>query len=162
MIDNGSATATQLRTFIEDNEVELGELLNNLVTTGEVVVENIEGVEQLLVIYPYVVEGGFTVVSRTPATGNYDAHFGMVLTEEPHVCTRGYEGTDTRPPQDGENRPMNEAARCTEPASRVQRPRRPARAPRRRVVRPAGRRLRPRDRRAGLGRGGGRPARVAR
>ena len=45
VIDNGSATATQLRTFIEDNEVELGELLNNLVTTGEVVVENIEGVE---------------------------------------------------------------------------------------------------------------------
>lgn len=117
VIDDGSATATQLRTFLEDNEVELGELLNNLVTTGEVVVENIEGVEQLLVIYPYVVEGGFTVVSRTPATGNYDAHFGMVLTEEPHVCTRGYEGTDTRPPQDGENRPMNEAARCTEPAS---------------------------------------------
>lgn len=117
VIDDGSATATQLRTFLEDNEVELGELLNNLVTTGEVVVENIEGVEQLLVIYPYVVEGGFTVVSRTPATGNYDAHFGMVLTEEPHVCTRGYEGTDTRPAQDGENRPMNEAARCTEPAS---------------------------------------------
>lgn len=117
VIDNGSATATQLRTFIEDNEVELGELLNNLVTTGEVVVENIEGVEQLLVIYPYVVEGGFTVVARTPETGNYDAHFGMVLTSEPHVCTRGYEGTDTRPPQDGENRPMNEAAQCTEPAS---------------------------------------------
>jgi phospholipid/cholesterol/gamma-HCH transport system substrate-binding protein len=117
VIDNGSATATQLRTFIEDNEVELGELLNNLVTTGEVVVENIEGVEQLLVIYPYVVEGGFTVVSRTPSTGNYDAHFGMVLTSEPHVCTGGYEGTDTRPPQDGGNLPMNEAARCTEPAS---------------------------------------------
>ena len=56
-------------------------------------------------------------MSRTPSTGNYDAHFGMVLTEEPHVCTRGYEGTDRRPPQDGENRPMNEAARCTEPAS---------------------------------------------
>ncbi|WP_107770929.1 MCE family protein [Nocardioides sediminis] len=118
VIDNGSATATQLRTFIEDNEVELGELLNNLVTTGEVVVENIEGVEQLLVIYPYVVEGGFTVVSRTPATGNYDAHFGMVLTSEPHVCTGGYEGTDTRPPQDGGNLPMNVAARCTEPASK--------------------------------------------
>jgi phospholipid/cholesterol/gamma-HCH transport system substrate-binding protein len=117
VIDNGSATATQLRTFIEDNEVELGELLNNLVTTGEVVVENIKGVEQLLVIYPYVVEGGFTVVSRTPETGNYDAHFGMILTSEPHVCKRGYEGTDTRPPQDGENRPMNEGARCTEPAS---------------------------------------------
>jgi phospholipid/cholesterol/gamma-HCH transport system substrate-binding protein len=117
VIDNGSATATQLRTFIEDNEIELGELLNNLVTTGEVVVKNIKGVEQLLVIYPYVVEGGFTVVSRTPATGNYDAHFGMVLTQDSPVCHAGYEGTDTRPPQDGENRAMNTAARCTEPAT---------------------------------------------
>jgi phospholipid/cholesterol/gamma-HCH transport system substrate-binding protein len=39
----------------------------------------------------------------------------MVLTQEPHVCERGYESTDTRPPQDGSNRPMNEDARCAEP-----------------------------------------------
>jgi phospholipid/cholesterol/gamma-HCH transport system substrate-binding protein len=47
----------------------------------------------------------------------YDAHFGLILTQEPHVCTGGYEGTDKRSPQDGSNRPMNEAARCTEPQS---------------------------------------------
>jgi phospholipid/cholesterol/gamma-HCH transport system substrate-binding protein len=115
VIDNGSATANQLRTFLEDNEVDLGELINNLVTTGEVVVKHLDGVAQILVIYPYVVEGGFTVVSKSPDSGLYDAHFGMVLTQEPHVCERGYEGTDTRPPQDGSNRPMNEDARCTEP-----------------------------------------------
>ena len=66
VIDNGSATATQLRTFLEDNDVELGELINDLVTTGEVVVKNIRGVEQILAVYPYVVEGGFTVVSKYP------------------------------------------------------------------------------------------------
>lgn len=117
VIDNGSATANQLRTFLEDNEVELGQLINNLVTTGEVVVENIDGVEQLLVLYPYVVEGGFTVVSKTPSTGNYDAHFGMITVEDPPVCHRGYESTDRRPPQDGSNRPMNEQAHCAEPAA---------------------------------------------
>ncbi len=117
VIDNGSVTATELRTFLEENEVELSELLNNLVTTGEVVVENLAGVEQILAIYPYVVEGGVTVASKTPATGLYDAHFGMVLTNEPHVCKAGYEGTDTRSPNDGSNRPMNMDARCTEPAS---------------------------------------------
>ena len=81
------------------------ELINNLVTTGEVVVRRLDGVEQILAIYPYVVEGGFTVAAKTPATGLYDAHFGMVLTNEPHVCHGGYEGTDTRTPQDGTNRP---------------------------------------------------------
>jgi len=117
VIDNGSATATELRTFLEDNEVELGELINNLVITGEVVVKNLDGVEQILVIYPYVVEGGFTVVAKSPDTGLYDAHFGLILQQEPHVCNQGYEGTNQRPPQDGSNAPMNENARCTEPAA---------------------------------------------
>ena len=113
LIDEGSAGANELRVFLEDNEVELGELINNLVTTGEVVVKHLDGVEQLLVLYPYVVEGGYTVVSKTPSTGLYDAHFGMILTNEPHPCLAGYEGTDRRSPLDGSNRPMNESARCT-------------------------------------------------
>jgi phospholipid/cholesterol/gamma-HCH transport system substrate-binding protein len=117
VIEDGSATATQLRTFLEDNEVDLGGLINNLVTTGEITGKHIDGTEMILVVYPYVVAGGYTVVDKDPASGLYDAHFGLVLTEEPHVCTAGYEATDRRPPQDGTNRPMNEGARCTEPAS---------------------------------------------
>jgi len=113
LIDEGSAGANELRVLLEDNEVELGELINNLVTTGEVVVKHLDGVEQLLVLYPYVVEGGYTVVSKTPSTGLYDAHFGMILTNEPHPCLAGYEGTDRRSPLDGSNVPMNEEARCT-------------------------------------------------
>ena len=103
LIEDGSLGANELRVFLEDNEVELGELINNLVTTGEVVVKHLDGIEQLLVIYPYVVEGGYTVVSRSPGTGLYDAHFGMVLTTDPHVCLEGYEGTDRRSPLDGSN-----------------------------------------------------------
>ncbi len=114
VIDQGSATATQLRTFLEQNEVDLGALLNNAVTAGEIVVDHLPGIEQILVIYPYVVEGGFTVVSKSPDTGLYDAHFGLVLTTNP-VCHGGYEGTDTRPPADGSNRPMNTEAGCREP-----------------------------------------------
>ena len=34
LIDSGSTAAVQLRTFLQDNQVELGDLLNNLVTTG--------------------------------------------------------------------------------------------------------------------------------
>ena len=116
VIDDGSATATQLRTFLEDNRVDLGELINNAVTTGDVIVKHLPGIAQILVIYPYVVEGGFTVVSKSPDTGMYDAHFGLIVTNNP-VCHYGYEGTDTRPPQDGSNRPMNTEAGCREPAA---------------------------------------------
>ena len=38
VIDNGSATANELRTFLDENKVDLAELINELVTTGEVVV----------------------------------------------------------------------------------------------------------------------------
>jgi phospholipid/cholesterol/gamma-HCH transport system substrate-binding protein len=117
VIDNGSATANELRRFLEDNKVDLAELVNNLVTTGEVVVRRLPGVEQILALYPYVVEGGFTVVAKSPSTGLYDAHFGMVLTEQPQVCHAGYESTDRRTPQDGSNRPMNMEAHCAEPAT---------------------------------------------
>jgi phospholipid/cholesterol/gamma-HCH transport system substrate-binding protein len=118
VIDNGSATANELRRFLDDNKVDLAELINELVTTGEVVVRHLAGVEQLLVVYPYVVEGGFTVVARSPDTGLYDAHFGMILTTNPEICHAGYESTDRRPPQDGDSRPMNMGAHCAEPPTR--------------------------------------------
>jgi phospholipid/cholesterol/gamma-HCH transport system substrate-binding protein len=118
VIDNGSVTATQLRTFLDDNKIHLAGLINNLVTTGQIVVQHLPGLRQVLVLYPYVVEGGFTVVSKSPETGLYDAHFGLVLTNDPPVCHSGYQSTDTRPPQDGSNRPMNINARCAEPATK--------------------------------------------
>jgi phospholipid/cholesterol/gamma-HCH transport system substrate-binding protein len=117
VIDNGSVTASQLRQFLQDNHVHLASLINNLVTTGDIVVKHLPGLRQVLVLYPYVVEGGFTVVSKSPETGLYDAHFGMVTTNDPPVCHNGYQSTDTRPPQDGSNRPMNTRAHCAEPGS---------------------------------------------
>jgi phospholipid/cholesterol/gamma-HCH transport system substrate-binding protein len=116
IIENGSETANQLRTFLEDNKVDLAKLLNNLVTTGEVQVKHLDDIEMLLVAYPYVVAGGFAVNDKTPETGLYDAHFGLILTEH-SVCHAGYQSTDRRPPQQRGNRPMNEDARCTEPAA---------------------------------------------
>ncbi|TIC79945.1 MlaD family protein [Nocardioides sp. GY 10127] len=113
VIDEGGSTARVLRTFLEDNGVELGDLINNLVTTGRVVRRHLDGVEQLLVIYPYVVEGGFTVVSKSPTTGLYDAHFGLIITDTA-MCHEGYEGTRVRTPAQRGNREMNTDARCTE------------------------------------------------
>ena len=88
-----SATANQLRTFLEENKVDLGELINNLVTTGEVTGAHINGTEMILVVYPYVVAGGYTVVDKDPKTGLYDAHFGLILTR-----TRRSATTATRAP----------------------------------------------------------------
>jgi len=115
VINSGSATANQLRGFLEENEVNLGQLINNLVTTGEVTVKHLDGVEQVLVLYPYVVEGGYTVVAKDPKSGLYDAHFGLILQTEPHVCTEGYDPGQVRSPSDRGNKPMDMDAQCTEP-----------------------------------------------
>ena len=115
VVTNGTATATQLRRFLEENGVNIGKLVNNLVVTGEVQVENLDGIEMVMILYPYTVMGGFVVNSKTPETGLYDAHFGLILQQNPPVCTRGYESTNRRTPQNRDNAPMNEDARCTEP-----------------------------------------------
>ena len=116
VIDTGSVSANELRRFIEDNEVDLSSLINNLVTTGEVVVKHLDGVEQILVLYPYVVEGGFSVVSYDKEDKNYNAHFGMVMTDHA-LCHRGYEGTNRREPDNGETWQMKVKTRCSEPPS---------------------------------------------
>ena len=118
LIDNGSATANELRTFLEQNRVDLGQLINNLVTTNEVTVKYLKGIRQLLVIYPYVVAGGFTVAKKNDE-GRYDAQFGLVLTNEPHPCEKGYEGTDRRQPQDTADRPMKTNIGCTDPGANL-------------------------------------------
>jgi phospholipid/cholesterol/gamma-HCH transport system substrate-binding protein len=111
MIDNGSATANELRTFLEQNRVNLGQLINNLVTTNEVTVRHLKGIRQVMVIYPYVVAGGFTVAKKNDQ-GHYDAQFGLILTDTPHVCEAGY--VDRRPPSDLTDRPMPTNVGCKE------------------------------------------------
>jgi phospholipid/cholesterol/gamma-HCH transport system substrate-binding protein len=117
LIDNGSATANELRTFLEQNRVNLGQLINNLVTTAEIQTRYLPGLRQVLVIYPYVVAGGFTVAA-TNGDNRYEARFGLILTEEPKVCEKGYPGI-TRTPQERGNAPMNTKAGCADPGTNL-------------------------------------------
>ena len=119
VIENGSATANQLRSFLEENKVDLGQLINNLVTTGEVTGRHLDGTELILVVYPYVVAGGYTVVAKDSGTGPYDAHFGLILQQNPPVCEKGYLPPSKRrdPNTNRGNAPMAVNVRCAEPSS---------------------------------------------
>jgi len=117
LIDNGSATANELRTFLEQNQVDLGSLINNLVTTGQVVVKHLAGIRQILVLYPYEVANGYTVVAKN--SEGYDARFGFILNPSPAVCEKGYDPKEWRSPTDGSNKPMDMDAHCSEPASKT-------------------------------------------
>jgi phospholipid/cholesterol/gamma-HCH transport system substrate-binding protein len=119
IIANGSATANTLRTFLEENQVDLGRLVNNLVTTNEMVIEHLPGVEMVLILYPYVVAGGYAVADDDNGRGVHNAHFGLILDEFEPLCEAGYDRGQRRDPEtDRGNKPMDEDARCTEPIDR--------------------------------------------
>ncbi|GAA4813810.1 MlaD family protein [Nocardioides caeni] len=134
VIDNGSVAATQLRTFLEQNGVELSELLANLVATGEVVVRHLPALQQMLIIYPYAVGAGQVVVGKRSVadggSGHWDAHFGLVLAPTATPCYAGYV-QDRRNPESErfDNPPMPDGVGCTEAITKSN-PRGPQNLPR--------------------------------
>jgi len=117
LIDTGSATAKELQTFLAQNSVDLGGLINNLVTTGNIIVKHLPGIRQVLVLYPYMVAGGYTVAAKTGK--DYQARFGLILTQNPMICSKGYDVNERRSPTDLKHRSMDEDAKCSEPATKT-------------------------------------------
>lgn len=92
---NGASGATALTDLIEANRTDLPILLSNLVTVAQVQKVRLPAIRQILVTYPNVAAGGFTV---TPDDGS--AHFGLVTSTDPAVC--GSRDLDlTKPGKDG-------------------------------------------------------------
>ena len=112
VLDRGVVASRELDGLIKDNQGSLATLLTNFVTIGQVTTAHINGIEQLMVTYPDVVAGGYTVVP-----GDGTAHFGLVLNaDDPAACTAGYGGTQRIGPDQTKNLPpLNTNARCTLP-----------------------------------------------
>ncbi|WP_017936539.1 MCE family protein [Nocardioides sp. Iso805N] len=116
LLANGSAGASELRDFLDRSGVDLGQIISEGLTTGRIVQAHLPGLRYVLVVYPYVTEGGFSVLAKNDS-GQYDARFGLILTTQA-VCHDGYQSTKKRAPQDTTPRNMNTAAQCTEPISK--------------------------------------------
>jgi phospholipid/cholesterol/gamma-HCH transport system substrate-binding protein len=110
ILDRGVVASKELETLVRDNRGNLAALLANLITVGQVTTSRVEGIQQLLITYPDVVAGGYTVVP-----GDGSAHFGLALAHDPPVCTQGYQGTTRRSPSVTTNTTANTAARCPAP-----------------------------------------------
>jgi len=115
VLDRGAVASKELESLIRDNQGNLATLIANLITVGQVTTSNVAGIRQLLVTYPDVVAGGFTVVDKSAKDGRYSANFGLALGQDGPVCERGYEGTNKRTPQETSNTKANTSARCAMP-----------------------------------------------
>lgn len=110
VLSAGAGASAELDALLRGVRPSLAPLLGNLLTGAQITTARIPGLRQVLVTYPTVVKGGFTVVP-----GDGTAHFGLVLGTDPPACTQGYAGTTKRSPHDTSDVPVNRSARCTAP-----------------------------------------------
>lgn len=107
---NGTDAARTTTELLEANRAQLPVLLGNLAFVAQVQKVRIPALRMILVLYPNVVAGGFTV---TPGDGT--AHFGLVSTQS-GVCPSsdpGYATTKKRDPGDVTPRLSNFNAYCS-------------------------------------------------
>lgn len=118
LLDNGPSDLGVMQTFIQNNRTDLGVTFANLATTGQLLVRNIDGLEELFELYPALAAGTFTVLQP-----NGIGRLGFVINQaNPRDCgstqanrdpREGYEGTTVRPPSDLSPQAPNTAAHCT-------------------------------------------------
>jgi phospholipid/cholesterol/gamma-HCH transport system substrate-binding protein len=110
LFTKGTDSARTVTSLLEANRTNLPILLDNLVFTAQVQAVRIPAIRQILVTYPNVVAGGFTV---TPGDGT--AHFGFVTDQGSPVCPGDDPGyrTPERDPSDVSVKPANLNAYCS-------------------------------------------------
>ncbi|HWO62040.1 MAG TPA: MlaD family protein [Umezawaea sp.] len=100
--------AAQVSALLRESGPNLGVVVANLLTTSNILVSRLDGLEQIAVTYPAAVGGGFTV-----APGDGTAHFGLAINVfDPAPCTVGYEGTPIRQGTDTTPVALNTQAYC--------------------------------------------------
>ncbi len=109
VIERSPRAAEQVSGLLDETGPALTDLIGNLTSTAELTATKTDGLEQLLVTYPLIVSGGFTV-----QPGDGTAHFGLVTNLfDPMPCV--YEETERRPGNELAPVPLNTEARCKLP-----------------------------------------------
>jgi phospholipid/cholesterol/gamma-HCH transport system substrate-binding protein len=117
LFDTGPTDLATISKFIQDNRTDLGVTLANLETVGNVIVSHLDGVEEILELYPALAAGGPTALhDRQGALGLYT---GTVPKDcgDPKKDQEGYVGTVRRHPEKLYPIAPNVGARCTAPIS---------------------------------------------
>lgn len=120
LLDRAPADLKVVSDFVQDNRTDLGAVLANLATTGETLVRHIDGLTQILELYPALAAGG-----QSALTADGLGRLGFVLQAQmdppdcgdPKQGGQGYGGTEHRPPGDIAPKAPNVAAHCTAPPS---------------------------------------------
>lgn len=95
LFDEGSDSARTLNAVVKENSPDLGNAIRDLITANKPLSENVLGLQAIFILYPYLVEGSFSVLDKVPGTEDYNATFGLVLSggmPPPPTCTYDQNG----------------------------------------------------------------------
>jgi len=112
LIDRSPGDLGSLRRFITTNRTDLGLLLSQLTVTGNLLVERLPDIRQILILYPLLPGGAMSAmgadgVAKTALVPNVN---------DPPDCTSGYGGTVHHSPSYTGNPAPNLSAHCAPPA----------------------------------------------
>ncbi|MCW2768826.1 MAG: hypothetical protein JWR27_259 [Aeromicrobium sp.] len=91
LLDKGTDSARTVRTVVEENSADLTPAIADLDTSVKPLTKNVLGLQTIFVMYPYLLEGTFSVLTPTE-DGNYNAGFGLALTDLTPTCTYAKNG----------------------------------------------------------------------
>jgi phospholipid/cholesterol/gamma-HCH transport system substrate-binding protein len=119
LLTDSPADLGVVRSFVLNNQTDLGAVIANLASTGRVLVRHLDGVEEVFELYPALAAGGPSVVDHGVGA------LGLITNNvndppdcgDPRKGSEGYQGTTIRSPSDLRPAAPNVAARCTAPAS---------------------------------------------
>ncbi|NRQ49675.1 MCE family protein [Aeromicrobium stalagmiti] len=98
LLDKGSVSARTVRKVVDENSKDLSNAVRDLVTANKPLSKNVLGLQAVFVLYPYLLEGSFSVldpaVENGKETGDYNATFGLVLTDPTATCSFAQNGGD--------------------------------------------------------------------
>jgi phospholipid/cholesterol/gamma-HCH transport system substrate-binding protein len=119
LLDNGPSDLQVITNFINSNKTDIGVTLANLVTVGNLLVNHLDGIEEVLELYPALAAGGQSILHDQAAYLSLQ----LQASPQPQDCgdpkkgQEGYYGTVRREPENTAPLAPNVNARCTAPAS---------------------------------------------
>ncbi|UYM03729.1 MCE family protein [Solicola gregarius] len=118
VLEDAPESADEISALLDENKKSIGELIGNFQSLNRLVVTRLPGLRGVLVLAPYAVENGFSVLSKD-RNGKYEIRLAMAVSSKPPYCKSGYlSGADVPDPSD--TSPGKLVGRvCNEPASKT-------------------------------------------
>lgn len=98
LFDNGVTASQTLQQLLAANQKNLPTLLSNLVTLGTIQAQRLPGLQEVLVLYPFIISDAYTALDQTDGSGSATAQFASASTSAPVACDAsgtgsGYQST---------------------------------------------------------------------